>query len=368
MPPRNNAAKKRTRTIKGGDKGEEDVQMTQGTQGTQEGMEGTQEGMEGTQEEMEGTQEGMKGTEGTQQGTQGTQQGTEATEATQQGTEATQERMEGSGDVVEKGMIGKKRAKRAKVVVDLDDESVTKKAKGKKRAKDGEDVLMGEGEGGEGAGTGGDESMGEDEEVEEVERRFGGGVSTEDEDAQRAVFSLNKIDFRTPPAKLIFGKWNNRPVTEKHVKQLLGSMKKQGVRAFNPANRIPLIVEKGDLASNCVTRDTTLGSEVPMLELSEAGKGKGGISAAGGQHRWYAWKMAFDQGRSNIQKIEGQLSGLRNKALKGDKSKANRTLQIEKLEGDIASEKAFMDAISVWGTVAYDACKWCIEYFILILI
>ena len=214
----------------------------------------------------------------------------------------------------------------------------------------------------------GDDDLGDGEEEEEeeegderVERQGGGGVSAEDEESQKSIISLNKLDFRRPPVELRFGRWNNRPVTEKHVKQLLASMRKQGVRAFNPANRIPLIAKRSDLVNGCITRDTHLGADVPMLELSAAGLGKGEIIAAGGQHRWAAWKMAYEQGKKNIDKYEAQLTALRSKEPKGEKAKRTRETNISKITEEIKTERNFLDAISIWGVVIYDEGEYALQ-------
>jgi hypothetical protein len=196
----------------------------------------------------------------------------------------------------------------------------------------------------------------EDEmDIEEVGGGVGGGVSTEDQEAQRAIISLNKIDFRNPGFQILFNLWNNRPVVTRHVKQLLASMHKQGVRAYNPANRIPLIVAKGDIETGCISLDPHLGADAPTLKVNASGQETGKIRAAGGQHRYHAWKLAQEQGTASIEKYEGQLAGLHVKEPKGEKAKATRQANIERLEGEIKREKDFIDAISVWGVVVYDA-------------
>jgi hypothetical protein len=219
-------------------------------------------------------------------------------------------------------------------------------------------------------GAAGEEPKDEEDEDEEEEdevdedgvndekgEQTGGGVSVEDEEAQRAILSLNKIDFRDPPVALHFGKWNDRPVIDKHVKQLLAMIRKQGVRAFNPANRLPVIAYAGDLAPSCITTNTNLGPEVPMLELSAAGKAKGQAEVAGGRHRYHAWKLAFEQGRKIIDKHETQLASWRDKPAKGPKGKETRENKVAQLKEQILAEQVFLDAISVWGIVVYDACE-----------
>jgi hypothetical protein len=206
----------------------------------------------------------------------------------------------------------------------------------------------------------GDEGDDEDDEgmIDDRAEETGGGVSVEDGEAQRAIISLNKIDFRDPPAVLHFGHWNDRPVIEKHVKQLLAMIRKQGVRAFNPANRLPVIAYPVDVSEVCITTNTNLGSDVPNLELSATGKAKGRIEVAGGRHRYHAWKLGYEQGRKLIDKHEGQLATWREKPVKGEKAKATRENNVARLKEEIRAEEKFLDAISVWGIVVYDACEW----------
>ena len=108
---------------------------------------------------------------------------------------------------------------------------------------------------------------------------------------------------------------------DKHVKQLLAMIQKQGVRAFNPANRLPVTAYAGDLAPSCIIMNTNLGPEVPMLELSAAGKAKGQAEVAGGRHQYHEWKLVYEQGQKIIDKHEKQLSSWWDKPAKGLKGK-----------------------------------------------
>ena len=60
-----------------------------------------------------------------------------------------------------------------------------------------------------------------------------------------------------------------------------------------------------------------LGPEVPMLELSAAGKAKGQVEVVGGWHRCHVWKLAFKQNWKIINKHEMQLVAWWNKPAKG---------------------------------------------------
>ena len=110
----------------------------------------------------------------------------------------------------------------------------------------------------------------------------------------------------------------------------------------------------------CITRESDLGADVPTLELSAAGKAKGALDVAGGRHRYHAWKVAYDQGKKTIDKYEAQLAGFREKPAKGEKGKTARENTIAKIKSDIKTEQEFMDVISVWGVVVYDAGEYAI--------
>ena len=95
-------------------------------------------------------------------------------------------------------------------------------------------------------------------------------------------------------------------------------------------------------------QESDLGADVPTLELSAAGKAKGALDVAGGQHQYHAWKVAYNQGKKNIDKYEAQLAGFQEKPAKGEKGKMARENMIAKIKSDIKTEQEFMDVISIY--------------------
>jgi hypothetical protein len=100
-----------------------------------------------------------------------------------------------------------------------------------------------------------------------------------------------------------------------------------------------------------------LGVDALTLGLSEGGKEKGWLEAAGGHH-WHAvWRIAYEQGQKNIAKHEAQIEILHDKELKGDKAKKTWDANIAKLKEENEIKASFLDVISVWGVVIYDASE-----------
>jgi hypothetical protein len=272
-----------------------------------------------------------------------------------------QETWEGNNNVGRGDGPGKGKGKQMIEVMEVDNaegEGVHgSDGKGPDRGKDGSGEHH-EGEGGErGIGAPSGEEGGEDEmEVEEDEGGHG-GVSVEDQEAQRAILLLNKIDFCSPPVQLRFGMWNNSPVVTKHAQQLLAMMRKQGVRSFNPANRIPIIMNPGDISPTCVTMDTNLGPDVPQLVLTDMGNGKGYLEVAGGWHQYQAWNLGHEQAQKKIDKYSNQLDVLKDKEPKGAKALHTWDTNVAKLKEEICKEHVFIEAKSVWGVVVYNTSE-----------
>ena len=55
------------------------------------------------------------------------------------------------------------------------------------------------------------------------------GVHVIDIAAQRAMFLFNRVNLLSPPLKMKFGEWNDRPLMVKHAKELLETMKSQDI-------------------------------------------------------------------------------------------------------------------------------------------
>ena len=183
------------------------------------------------------------------------------------------------------------------------------------------------------------------------------GVHTTAIAAQRAIFSLNRINLRTPPLEVKFGEWNDRPLKMNRAKDLLATMKSQELRPFLLHNMLPLIIPRSDVESSCLSLDFQQVSTSPMLKLTATGLAKKVLRFAGGQHRFHAVKLAVDETKILIQKTREQIDKERERTLKTDQARAKRDEAIVEMSALIKEKEAFMDSISTWGVILYDEGK-----------
>lgn len=175
--------------------------------------------------------------------------------------------------------------------------------------------------------------------------------------AQRAIFSLNRINLRSPPVDLKFGQWNDRPLKMNRAKELLATMRSQELRPFLLQNMLPIIIPRSDVDSTCLSLDFQHTSTSPMIKLTASGLSKGRIQLAGGRHRYHAVKLAVDETTTVIEKVREQIEKERAKNPKTDLARQKRDDVVVEMERMVKEKEQFMDAISTWGVILYDQGK-----------
>jgi len=124
----------------------------------------------------------------------------------------------------------------------------TKKAKGKE-----DSGVDGEGE--------------EDEGEMEVEGQ-GGSTKAEPLDAlcNEAILGYCQINLFEPPAPIVFGKYNKRPLVEAKARSFAVNIGGTNVRPFAWGNMLPLVISKDDVEKECIQLKPNV-EKAPFLKL-----------------------------------------------------------------------------------------------------
>lgn len=168
------------------------------------------------------------------------------------------------------------------------------------------------GKGGDGRGDGHAE-----EQVSEERHKL-------EERARKAFIGYARTDIFK--RKLVFGKYNNRLLSNTHRRKLYESFKSGGLQRFSVNNSIPLIIPGGDVVeeSVCALSPQDLikrdGSHLPWLRLKadnidvdnmkSVEKYGSEIVAAGGRHRRYALEDWFNDRKRGVATVERELREL----------------------------------------------------------
>jgi hypothetical protein len=165
-----------------------------------------------------------------------------------------------------------------------------------------------------------------------------------DIDAMKAIMSINTINLMAPPLPLKFGRWNSRPLDVSKATQLLASMKEHDFRMFKMESMIPLIMKREDIVDDAIKTNVTdgLGADAPELKLTELGKKKAYLYAAGGRHRYWAIEKEVGDVKKEIAHLKEAIE----ESEKGD--------LIEEKIKEIKELEEYMATISKWGVIVYD--------------
>jgi hypothetical protein len=208
-----------------------------------------------------------------------------------------------------KGGKGKEREKRAT--------RETQKVKGRENSgSDGAD----EGEGEEGQGKASEEGQGASAKLEPM-----------DTVCNDAIFGYCPIDLFSPPAPIIFGRYNKRPLVEAKARSFAINVGGTNVRPFARNNMLPLVISKADVEAECYQ--------------------------LGGRHRYRAMEILREKSAEIVTTLKDKLADTRRgmKKMEGQgKRHANAVEKIEELEKRLKAEKEVEENLSVWGVILYE--------------
>lgn len=96
------------------------------------------------------------------------------------------------------------------------------------------------------------------------------------------------MDIVGGPVKLVFGKYNYRPLNESEGNKLYDSMIRNGIQRYKVEHAIPIVVPEGFINPSSLTTSPNLGERLPVIEWEPLALEHGSVIAAGGRHRHYA--------------------------------------------------------------------------------
>ena len=222
--------------------------------------------------------------------------------------------------------------------------------KGKERARE---------ETGKGARKG---EEGEEGEEEGETRGEGIGASTTldpmDTLCNDAIFGYCRVNLFEPPARLVFGTFNKRPLVESRAKQFATTIGSTNVRPFARNNMLPLVISKDDVEAECFELKPNV-EKAPYLKLRAGvvSGGEYGLKFAGGRHRYRAMELLRGKSKDIVTDLRDKIAEWRNALREMEvNGKQYVTLKgkIEETEEKLRVEKEVEQNLSVWGVVLYD--------------
>ena len=169
-----------------------------------------------------------------------------------------------------------------------------------------------------------------------------------------ARIGFARIDlFEWPEDRLVFGRWNACPIVPGQVSKFAKAMKRV-INRHLPANAIPVIVKRNQLAEGLQLPEAEESMDSQALPLLTPSSVKGALSAAGGQHRKLALERTYEEHESAITKLGEKLAKL-TKAKDG----SVRVLT----EAQEETKKSIKEEISTLRLTLTDFGSWIIALF-----
>ena len=226
---------------------------------------------------------------------------------------------------------------------------------GKGGGKDGKEKSKGRGSRKEGKSKKMESDISGDDKIEEItekETKVRAGADLTDIEAMKAIVSINTINLMAPPLPLKFGKWNSRLLDISKGMQLLASMKNQKFRMFKIESMIPLIMKRDDIEKDAIKMDISdgIGADAPELKLTEEGKKKVYLYAAGGHHRHWAIEKEVKDAKKEMVRLKDAIVDLEARGKGSEKYEG----LIKEKEKEIEELERYVGIISKWGVIVYD--------------
>jgi uncharacterized protein YbaP (TraB family) len=163
-----------------------------------------------------------------------------------------------------------------------------------------------------------------------------------------AIVAYCRIDVLNPPAEMVFGTWNHRPLNEKEAAKLAKEMEATKFSPFALANLLPLVISPELLDPSCIKMDPNV-EAAPMLKLTEEAKAAGTkLQFAGGRHRRRATELLRLNSNKRIADLEQTINDAR-------ESKKVKEETMRSMERMMEEEKAVKESVGVWGVIVYNA-------------
>lgn len=156
------------------------------------------------------------------------------------------------------------------------------------------------------------------------------------------------LDLFREDIEVVFGEWNQRPLDQKHVKDLLNDFISDGCRRFHNSMSIVLQASNWDrtgrLDENPKTRNCA------PLRLNNVG-GKVKILFAGGRHRYQALRKYLDTIKGYQAHLKGVLAEVAadSDSERDDPERRNTAIHLTYLNGEISLNGKWLVEVFIQG-------------------
>ena len=190
----------------------------------------------------------------------------------------------------------------------------------------------------------------EEDEEDGDEENIGATVEIDKRDTlcDRAIIGFCRMNVLSPPADMVFGSWNNRPLKETEAMKLAKQMRDTKFAPFARANLLPLIISRDHVEESCLQKEVNV-EMAPMLELTEQAMLAGTkFQFAGGRHRKRATEILRSKSVNKVTNLEEKIAQLK------ESSKTIKESKLHHLEGLLKDERDINAKIGIWGIIIYD--------------
>ncbi|KAF7782913.1 hypothetical protein Agabi119p4_2289 [Agaricus bisporus var. burnettii] len=176
--------------------------------------------------------------------------------------------------------------------------------------------------------------------------------------AQDCILSYNTISISNPPANMVFGTYNPRPLQSSAVARLARAFSHDTFTPFAPQCIFPIVMYKEDLVDTCINTTPSFDGTAPMLQVALTVKD---LVMCGGHHRVNAVRKARDKLTATVTectRIISNRSEARDEAGNNDNDNEDEEDDDEHLDHhtqlNLDRARARLDMLDIWGCVIYD--------------
>jgi hypothetical protein len=123
----------------------------------------------------------------------------------------------------------------------------------------------------------------------------------------KALIGFAQMDIVAGPVKLVFGRYNFRPLNEEEGNKLYQCMIQRGFQRTKVDHAIPLVIPHGFIDPSSFTTNPNAGETLPEVKWTEAALTQKNVIAAGGRHRHYAVQRFLKQTQSYAEDLQKKI-------------------------------------------------------------
>lgn len=172
--------------------------------------------------------------------------------------------------------------------------------------------------------------------------------------AARLGFAL--LDLKTN--EFVWGTWNDRSITPAWVKELVADFKQNGMPYLLVEVAMPCIVKRSDIDPTCLVDDKGIRNGMPYIKFASAQPPA--IKAAGGHHRYVAWKRLHEMLVADATRLDTAIK----KLSELDTLTEEQTLTLSATQKEKEDNDILLGAMHGWLGVFYDEGEYGRSYYV----